>query len=265
MGSGPCSPAVMQPIPWSLPWSALLGLFHPHASPDRVRGNAAEGGNEERRPNQVLATARSAERERMVRLIVERGVADPRLTEALLKVARHEFVPHALQTEAYSDRALPIGEGQTISQPYIVALMTRALDLTPRSNVLEIGTGSAYQTAILCELALHVTTIEVRPELSRSACRLLAQLGYANVECRSGDGSSGAPDRAPFDAIIVTAAPERIPPALIDQLAVGGRMCIPVGGSPAEQHLLRIQKRSDGTITREVLAPVRFVPMIGTP
>jgi protein-L-isoaspartate(D-aspartate) O-methyltransferase len=201
-------------------------------------------------------------RERMVDLVIERGIRDPRLLAALRKVARHEFVPPEAIDEAYADRALPIGEGQTISQPYIVALMTEVLELAPNSRVLEIGTGSAYQTAILCELAAHVTTIESVPELARAAKQRLERAGYTNFECRTGDGHEGAPDRAPFDAVIVTAAPESVPAVLVDQLARGGRLCVPVGPTPTEQALLRVVKRPDGTIASETIAHVRFVPML---
>lgn len=246
----------MHPLPWTLALAALSAALGHRLGRDR--------------PSPELGPANSprsyrAERERMVALIVERGVRDPRVLAALRAVPRHEFVPPPMRDEAYADRALPIGGGQTISQPYIVALMTEALELTPRSRVLEIGTGSAYQTAMLCELAEHVTTIEVLPELARRSRELLARLGYANVECRTGDGSCGAPDRAPFEAVIVTAAPERVPAALVEQLAVGGRLCIPVGAHPSEQRLLRIVKRADGSTASESLAAVRFVPLISRP
>jgi protein-L-isoaspartate(D-aspartate) O-methyltransferase len=204
------------------------------------------------------------ERERMIELVVERGVRDARVLAALRKIARHEFVPPHELDEAYADRALPIGGGQTISQPYIVALMTEALALDSSSRVLEIGTGSGYQTAILCELAADVTTIEAVPGLARAANESLTRAGYSNFECRTGDGHDGAPDRAPFDAVIVTAAPESVPRALVDQLAVGGRMSIPVGAHPSEQVLLRMVKQPDGSTIRETLAHVRFVPMVRT-
>jgi protein-L-isoaspartate(D-aspartate) O-methyltransferase len=213
----------------------------------------------------ALESNRSAEIDRMIALIAGRGIRDERVLAALRQVPRHAFVPFELQDEAYADRALAISGGQTISQPYIVALMTESLELTPESRVLEIGTGSAYQTAILCELAGCVVTIEVLPELAHEAHERLAQFECANVACRTGDGHAGAPDAAPFDAIIVTAAPELVPRALIDQLAAGGRMCIPVGAIPSEQRLLRLRKCPDGTIERTDLAPVRFVPMIGDP
>ena len=199
----------------------------------------------------------------MIELIIERGIHDARLLAALRAIDRRDFVPPAVGAEAYADRALPLGHGQTISQPYSVALMTQALELTPQSRVLEIGTGSAYQTAILCSLAEHVTTIEAEPALARDARELLARLGCENVDCRTGDGHAAAGDRAPFDAIIVTAAPRDVPRALIDQLSIGGRMCIPIGEHPSRQRLMRIVKRPDGSVASEALAAVRFVPMIG--
>jgi protein-L-isoaspartate(D-aspartate) O-methyltransferase len=219
-----------------------------------------EPSDDERRVARTLA--RADEREQMVALIVERGVREARVVSALREVPRHAFVPAALAAEAYADRALPIGSDQTISQPYIVALMTQALELAPHSRVLEIGTGSGYQTAILCKLAAHVTTVELRPELAQRAREDLERMGYTNVECLGGDGCGGAPARAPFDAVIVTAAPSRVPPALLDQLAIGGRMCIPVGEHPSEQRLLRIVKQPDGSTTSEAIAPVRFVPLV---
>jgi protein-L-isoaspartate(D-aspartate) O-methyltransferase len=232
----------MPPPPW-IPW---LGYVEP--------------SDDERRVARTLA--RADEREQMVALIVERGVRDPRVVAALREVPRHAFVLSAFSDDASSDRALPPRPEPTISQPYIVALMTQALDLEPHSRVLEIGTGSGYQTAILCKLAAHVTTIELRAELAQRARDDLARMGYTNVECQSGDGCIGAQARAPFDAVIVTAAPQRVPPALLDQLAIGGRMCIPVGECPSEQRLLRIVKQSDGTTTSVAIAPVRFVPLV---
>jgi protein-L-isoaspartate(D-aspartate) O-methyltransferase len=200
-------------------------------------------------------------RERMVREQVEsRGVRDPRVLDALRRVPRHELVPVALREHAYEDRPLPIGRGQTISQPYVVAAMTEALALQGDERVLEIGTGSGYQAAVLSGLAAKVYTIELEAELAERARADLARLGYANVEVRQGDGWRGWPEHAPFDAIIVTAAPEEVPPDLIEQLAVGGRLVIPVGDH--EQQLLLLRKTATG-ITREVLFGVRFVPMRG--
>jgi len=177
------------------------------------------------------------------------------------KVPRHRFVDDAQRAEAYEDHPLPIPGNQTISQPYIVALMTELLELAPSSRVLEIGTGSGYQSAVLAELADHVYTIEIVPELARLAESRMKELGYGNVTVREGDGYRGWPEHAPFDGIIVTAAPERIPQPLLDQLAPGGVMVIPVGGFFQELKVFR--KSADGRITEKDILPVRFVPMTG--
>jgi len=201
-------------------------------------------------------------RNRMVEEQIEaRGVRDPRVLDAMRHVPRHELVPASQRALAYEDRPLPIGHGQTISQPYVVAAMTDALRLTGSERVLEIGTGSGYQAAILSKLAKEVFTIEIVPELAQRARADLARLGFANVEVRQGDGWRGWPEKAPFDAIVVTAAPEEVPPDLIAQLAVGGRLVIPVGGG-REQQLMVVRKTPEG-VTREVLFGVRFVPMTG--
>jgi protein-L-isoaspartate(D-aspartate) O-methyltransferase len=178
----------------------------------------------------------------------------------MLKVPRHEFVPEHLRPLAYSDSPLPIGEDQTISQPYIVAFMTEALKLKPHDKVLEIGTGSGYQAAVLAEIADSVFTIEIIESLGKSADVRLKRLGYQNVVVRIGDGYQGWVEEAPFDAIMVTAAPDQVPQPLIDQLKVGGRLVIPVGVE--EQELVRITKTNEG-VTRENLLPVMFVPMTG--
>jgi len=190
-----------------------------------------------------------------------REIHDPAVLAAIERVPRHRFVPEHLQDQAYEDRPLPIGLEQTISQPYIVALMTQALALTPDSKVLEIGTGSGYQTAILAELAGDVYTVEVRPELQERARQILAELGYDNIHFRVGNGWEGWPEEAPFDAIIVTAAATEIPQALVQQLAPGGRMVIPVGEHEWNQHLWLLTKHEDG-LEKESLGPVRFVPLI---
>jgi protein-L-isoaspartate(D-aspartate) O-methyltransferase len=203
-----------------------------------------------------------ARRARMVETqIAARGVRDPRVLEAMRKVPRHLFVEPAQRERAYEDHPLPIAGSQTISQPYIVALMTELLALPPRSRVLEIGTGSGYQSAVLGELAAEVYSIEILPELAKAAGETLKSLGYANVTVRAGDGYRGWPEHAPFDGIIVTAAPERIPQPLIDQLAIGGRMVIPVGGF--FQELKVFTKEADGRVTEKDIIPVRFVPMTG--
>jgi protein-L-isoaspartate(D-aspartate) O-methyltransferase len=203
-----------------------------------------------------------ARRARMVETqIVARGVRDPRVLAAMRKVPRHLFVEPSQRASAYEDHPLPIDGKQTVSQPYIVALMTELLTLTPESRVLEIGTGSGYQSAVLGELAREVYSIEIVPELARSAADKLQSLGYANVFVRQGDGYRGWPEKAPFDAIIVTAAPPRIPEPLLDQLAVGGRMVIPVGGF--FQELKVFTKGPDGNVSEKDIIPVRFVPMTG--
>ena len=188
---------------------------------------------------------------------------DPRVMDALRRVPRHEFVPAGSRDRAYENRALAIGEGQTISQPYIVALMTDLLELGSDDVVLEVGTGSGYQAAVLAELADQVYTIEIVEPLGRAAATLLERLGYQNIETRIGDGYRGWQEHAPFDAVIVTAAADHIPPPLIEQLAPGGRMVIPVARSPMEEQLTLVVKSESGEIrTREVL-PVRFVPLTG--
>jgi protein-L-isoaspartate(D-aspartate) O-methyltransferase len=191
-----------------------------------------------------------------------RGITDERVLAAMLKVPRHRFVPDDFQREAYSDGPLPIGQGQTISQPYIVALMTAAVSVKPQARCLDIGTGSGYQAAVLAELAKDVYSIEIVPELAESADKRLQELGYRNIRVRAGDGYLGWPEYAPFDAIIVAAAPDHVPQPLVDQLAAGGKLVIPVGDF--FQELLLIEKRPDGTIVKKNLAPVRFVPMTGT-
>jgi protein-L-isoaspartate(D-aspartate) O-methyltransferase len=188
-------------------------------------------------------------------------ITDPDVLAAIERVPRHRFVPEHLQQHAYDDRPLPIGQGQTISQPFVVAMMTQALALTPESKVLEIGTGSGYQTAILAELAGEVYTVEVRPDLQTRAKRILDALGYANIRYRTGDGWAGWPEKAPFDATIVTAAAPEWPRALISQLAEGGRMVIPVGEQDWNQTLWLLTKL-DGNLIKDSLGPVRFVPLI---
>jgi protein-L-isoaspartate(D-aspartate) O-methyltransferase len=180
---------------------------------------------------------------------------------AMAKVPRHRFVPFLQEAFAYENRPLPIGEGQTISQPYIVALMTDLLDPKPGDKVLEVGTGSGYQAAVLAELVAKVHTIEIVEPLGKRAMQLLGELGYRNVDVRIGDGYGGWPAAAPFDAIIVTAAPAAIPQPLVDQLKPGGRMVIPVGGSSEVQQLLVVEKQSDGRTTTKRTLPVRFVPL----
>ncbi|HMK52088.1 MAG TPA: protein-L-isoaspartate(D-aspartate) O-methyltransferase [Thermodesulfobacteriota bacterium] len=200
-------------------------------------------------------------REKMVETQIKaRGVKDPRVLSALRKVERDRFVPEEYLNSAYADQPLPIGEGQTISQPYIVALMTELLDLKGDEKVLEIGTGSGYQAAILAELAKEVYTIEIVESLASMANKRLLGLGYKNIKVKVGDGYLGWPEAAPFDAIIVTAAPDHIPKPLIEQLKEGGRMVVPVG--TYAQELKKIVKRSGKIETTDVI-PVVFVPMTG--
>ncbi|MBN2103730.1 protein-L-isoaspartate(D-aspartate) O-methyltransferase [bacterium] len=198
---------------------------------------------------------------RMVEIQIERrGIRDESVLRAMRSVPRHLFVPSNLIRSAYTDQPLPIGHNQTISQPYIVAYMTEALHLKKEDKVLEIGTGSGYQAAVLAEIADSVYTIEIVEPLAKSAQKKLDKLGYKNIFCKAGDGYLGWPEAAPFDAIIITAAPPRIPTPLIEQLKEGGRMILPVG--EWYQELVLITKR-DGKITKKKLLPVRFVPMTG--
>lgn len=202
-------------------------------------------------------------RELMVqRQIAARGITDRAVLAAMRKVPRHEFVPESLRPRAYDDRPLPIGEGQTISQPYIVALMTEVLRLKPGEKVLEVGTGSGYQAAVLAEVIDEVYTIEILEGLGRRAQETLKRLGYSQVEVKIGDGYLGWEEHAPYDAIIVTCAPEHIPKPLVDQLAEGGRMIIPVGPQGYTQTLTLVEKKDDQVRRREII-PVLFVPMTG--
>lgn len=199
-------------------------------------------------------------RERMVTdQLHGRDIEDQLVLDAFRRVERHQFVPEYLQSRAYDDSPLPIGLGQTISQPYMVALMTQLLDLKPHYKVLEIGTGSGYQAAILAEIVQEVYTIEIVPELAESSKQLLQNLGYDNIHVYHGDGYHGLPDFSPFDAIIVTAAAENIPPALVGQLGDGKKMIIPVGVNPWSQSLMLVEKKNGKILTSSII-PVRFVP-----
>lgn len=189
-----------------------------------------------------------------------RGIADERVLSAMLRVPRHEFVAEAYRSEAYEDHPLPIGEGQTISQPYIVALMLEILELKPTDQVLEVGTGSGYVTALLAELAARVYSMERHASLASSARELLTRLGYRNIEIVTGDGWLGLPGRAPFDAVLVSAAAPELPPALIAQLKEGGRLIVPVGPPDAQElQLVRVRDGKPVIFARE---PVRFVPLV---
>lgn len=236
-------------------WIALALVVCLVASCVRTAHGAAADGPQDRRV---------AERQQMVEAqLAARGIEDRRVLAALTSVPRHAFVTPEHEPDAYLDCPLPIGHGQTISQPYIVALMTEALELEPGDRVLEVGTGSGYQAAVLGVLCREVFTIEIVPELATRARRVLEELDQANVHVRTGDGYMGWPEEAPFDAVILTAAPDRVPTPLVEQLKPGGKLVLPVGETAYDQSLLRITKHDDGSTGVERLAPVRFVPMTG--
>ena len=210
----------------------------------------------------AAATWEVARKQMVEQQLAGRDIKSPRVLDAMRKVPRHEFVPASMRLGAYDDTPLPIGYNQTISQPYIVAYMTEALDLQPTHRVLEIGTGSGYQAAVLGELAREVYTIEIVEPLATRARETLKRLGYKNVYVRTGNGYLGWPEQAPFDRVMVTAAPDAVPPALIEQLKVGGLMAIPVGIGEQE---LRILRRTEKGLETLRTLPVRFVPMTGKP
>ncbi len=214
--------------------------------------------------NHPAFNERVEDRHQLVKIAIEgHGIKDPNVLRAMRTVPRHAFVRSVDQRQAYGDFPLPIGYEQTISQPYIVAYMTEKLQLDANAVVLEVGTGSGYQAAVAAEIARAVYTIEIVEPLATSAKKKLAKLGYHNVFVRYGDGYKGWPDKAPFDAIILTAAAEKIPKPLIEQLAIGGRLIMPLGKQDGLQHLALIVKQDDGSIKRRRLLPVRFVPMTG--
>jgi protein-L-isoaspartate(D-aspartate) O-methyltransferase len=231
-------------------------------------GNAAQAGDET-----ALARARQAMRQEVAEMAADtafetgRDRLDTRVLDALGKVPRHRFVSDRLADEAYENRPLPIGHGQTISQPYIVALMTDLLRLRPGDRVLEVGTGSGYQAAVLAEILgrghPHVYSLEIIEPLAARARETLRREGYAQVQVRLGDGYYGWPEAAPFDAIVVTAAASHVPSPLVKQLKAGGRMVIPVGSQFFTQHLMLVEKRADGGVTTRQILPVRFVPLTG--
>jgi protein-L-isoaspartate(D-aspartate) O-methyltransferase len=233
------------------------------AADERAASQAGDGAAGQAAAAAALdAPAERAARARMIaETIVARGVRDSLVLHAMHTVPRHLFVPEHLRSDAYADRPLPIGEDQTISQPYIVALMTELLALRQGDKVLEVGTGSGYQAAVLAVITPHVYSIEILPGLARSASERLARLGYATVQVRAGDGYRGWPEAAPFDAIIVTAAPDHVPEPLLAELAPGGRLVIPVGDF--HQELMLITRDRDGRIVEKAVIPVRFVPMTG--
>lgn len=211
-------------------------------------------------PEAVCQEQEAKLRNDMVKYQIEaRGIKDKKVLDALRKIPRHKFVPKQYASEAYNDHPVPIGYGQTISQPYIVALMTELADVKPGEKALEIGTGSGYQAAVLAEITDSVYTIEIITELAQSSNETLNQLGYKNIEVKNADGYFGWKDYAPFDAIVVTAAAEHIPPPLIEQLNEGGKMIIPVGHAFQVQNLMLIEKK-DGKIKSRSIIPVRFVP-----
>jgi protein-L-isoaspartate(D-aspartate) O-methyltransferase len=253
--------------------AAFLGCgAHGSAATPKASGQAEDGAAQEAAaqrpaPSPAPKGAKREEkrfaalRERMVREQLEtRDITDKRVLEAMRKVPRHRFVPSDVLRHAYADNPLPIGLGQTISQPYIVAFMTEALELKKNDVVLEIGTGSGYQAAVLSGLVKHVYTIEILCELADRARETLRALSYENVTVRCGDGYGGWPERSPFDAVIVTAAPPEIPQKLVEQLKPGGRMVLPVGRY--FQSLQLIVKREDGSASTRDILPVRFVPMV---
>lgn len=194
--------------------------------------------------------------------IAARGIRNPAVLKAMRETPREIFVPPAVRVFAYEDRPFPIGYGQTISQPYIVAFMTEMLDIKMDHRVLEIGTGSGYQAAILSSLAREVYTIEIVPQLAKSASETLNGLGYKNVIVREGDGYKGWPEKAPFDRIILTAAPPELPKTLTDQLKPGGKLLAPIGDPTTAQELRLVEKGADGKITSRPVLPVQFVPMV---
>lgn len=217
-------------------------------------------------PAQSQREGWDSQRVRMVRQQIEaRGVRDPLVLEAMRTVRREQFVPESVRTYAASDTPLPIGFDQTISQPYIVAYMTELLELDPDHRVLEIGTGSGYQTAVLATLCDHVYSIEIVPELAERSAKILQELDYRNVSVRLGDGYLGWPEHAPYDRIIVTAAPPELPQALVDQLAKQGRLVAPVGRNPDAQKIVLVTKDARGNVRRRNQLPVRFVPMVRGP
>ena len=238
--------------------AALLGCACTRSEPPAPAPGSAEA------PAADPFEERVEDRRRLVEELGAQGIADPRVLAAVGRVPRHVFVPERHDPAAYANRPLPIGAGQTISQPYVVALMTEALELEPGDRVLEVGTGSGYQAAVLAELGARVWSIEIVEELAERAALVLDRLGYSDrVETRVGDGWAGWPEAAPFDAILVTAAPDELPQALLDQLAPGGRLVVPVGEELAVQDLLLVRKRADGSLEQRSLGDVRFVPMTG--
>jgi protein-L-isoaspartate(D-aspartate) O-methyltransferase len=237
--------------------ASAVGRFAPIGA---LAGLALAAGGAMAADERTEDSAWQAKAAAMVREQIEaRGIRDPRVLDALRAVPRHRFVPEAYRARAFEDGPLPIGSGQTISQPYVVASMTEQLALEPGDRVLEIGTGSGYQAAVLARLVAQVYTIEIVPELAARAKETLAALGIANVAVFTGDGYLGLPEHAPFDAILLTAAPREVPQPLVDQLALGARLVAPIGGFDQE---LRVLERTKEGIATRILYPVRFVPFV---
>lgn len=234
-------------------WLAAMGAARGRLA--RAASSELHTANHTRMLEDIAQLVRETQRE------TGRGALSERVMAALAKVPRHRFVPPEEERRAYLNRPLPIGSGQTISQPFIVALMTDFLDVQPADRVLEIGTGSGYQAAVLAELANTVYTVEIIESLARAAAERFKALGYSNIEWKTGDGYHGWPEHAPFDAIMVTAAGRDIPQPLIDQLKPGGRLVIPVGSQYGTQTLVLVEKKADGMLTRRDILAVRFVPL----
>jgi protein-L-isoaspartate(D-aspartate) O-methyltransferase len=235
-------------------WSHLFHASADSAPPPNAKRESPSPGSE--------ADPFAAARARMVdQQLRGRDITDPAVLKVMGRLARDRFVPAEMWNQAYEDHPLPIGLGQTISQPYVVALMTQLARPTPQSRALEVGVGSGYQTAVLAELCKEVYGIEILRPLADNARQRLDALGYRNVTIRCGDGYRGWPERAPFDVILATAAPDHVPAPLVEQLAPGGRLVIPVGRG--FQELLLVEKRPDGSVVRQNVAPVQFVPMTG--
>ena len=245
-------------------WIALGLLESAHATPPDSTSRSAW-----RPPTPAAADERTGERDKMVRSQIEKpgwsrdAVTDPAVLDAMRAPPRQVFVPASLQRRAYHDTPLPIGHGQTISQPYMVAVMTELLQLTSDSNVLEIGTGSGYQAAVLAHLTPHVYTIEILSPLAERAAGVFEDQGYTDIKIRCADGYDGWPEAAPFDAIIVTCAAGHLPPPLWDQIKPGGRIVIPIGSTYSVQRLVVIEKSEEGKRTSNSVMGVRFVPMTG--
>ena len=241
---------------FSLPILCLSGLIFGLGTPSPALG-------EERAREREAMVQEIREEVRATRRMVGTGSLDSRVLEAMATVPRHELIPPRVRDRAYRNRPLPIGYGQTISQPYIVALMTDLLDPKPDDVMLEVGTGSGYQAAVLAELVERVYTVEIIPELAERARSDLERLGYENIEVRTGDGYHGWEEHAPYDGIVVAAAASHIPPPLVRQLKPGAKMVIPVGGAFATQHLTLVEKTEEGQVRTRQLLPVRFVPLTG--